>query len=622
MGDHTISPNRRKLLKVTGSVLAASAVTGIASADPDEEITVNVGFENRMGKTAASDVSASVMREFSFDVMTARMTREAAERLQEDPNVRYVEENGRMEALGQTTPYGIETVEADTAIEDGHTGEGVSVSIIDTGIDPEHETLEENLGEGWAASGAECDPDGGGWPFGSDDDAEAAISECLEDWDDDNDHGTHVAGTAAAADNGVGVLGVAPDATLHAVKALDAAGGGNFSDIAAGIEWSADQGHDVINMSLGGPESGAVTDAVEYAASQGVVIVAAAGNSGPCDDCVSHPAAHPEVIAVSATDENDTLAGFSSTGPEVDVAAPGVNTLSTVPRDDYAQFSGTSMASPHVAGAAASLISSGVTDREEVRQRLAAGADDIGLGDDEQGAGRINVPGAIDGEPDDPEPELSVSTDAATGVGEDAATLNATLDDLGEAESAEVHFEWGETGSDLPNETPAQTLSSAGSVDETIDGLQDGQSYEFQAVVIGSDGETDTGSVQSFTTDSGFCYITTATASNNDTLHSLRRFRDESMGATPVGRGLVGLYYRISPPIAQTLERHPESRTAGAVRRLVEHCADLSNAQERTDSRVASALIGVALTQLYVVGILVGAGGHAGIRTRELIERS
>lgn len=115
----------------------------------------------------------------------------------------------------------------------------------------------------------------------------------------------------------------------------------------------------------------------------------------------------------------------------------------------------------------------------------------------------------------------------------------------------------------------------------------------------------------------GWCFITTATAKESHTLNSLRRFRDESMAATPLGRGLVWLYYRISPPIAETLERHPESRTTRVVRSLVKRCAGLSDAQEETNSRVKSAFLGTMLTMLYVVGILVAACGHAAIRATE-----
>ena len=187
-------------------------------------------------------------------------------------------------------------------------------------------------------------------------------------WDNANGHGTHVAGTVGAIDNDRGVIGVAPDVTLHAVKMLNATATDLTSDIAAGIEWTADQGYGVGNLSLGGGTS-TLREACQYAEDGGTLLIAATGNDGPCSDCVSAPARYPECVAVSATDENDDLAGFSSTGPEVELAAPGAGVYSTYYANSYATLSGTSMASPHVAGGAAQLVADGYS-RGEARQRL------------------------------------------------------------------------------------------------------------------------------------------------------------------------------------------------------------------------------------------------------------
>ena len=489
--------SRRNVLKAAGGAAALIGVGGLASADGN--VTVNVGFTNEQGRTAALDAAADVKREFdAIDVVAIDVAPEAVEGLANNPNVRYVEADGRMHAE-QTTPYGIELTKADETIDDGYTGDGVSIGIIDTGIDPNHETLAENLGEGWAATSAVCQDDCDSDLFCSANE----IRTCYEEWDDDHDHGTHVAGTAAAADNGEGVLGVAPEATLHAVKVLDCCGGGDFSDIAAGIEWSAQQGHDVINMSLGGDESDAVNDALDYAAQQGVVLVGSAGNEGE-DDSVTPPGTHPEVITVSATDENDELADFSSRGEEVDIAAPGADVLSSVARDDYAEFSGTSMSAPHVAGAAAQVIASGVTDREEVRSALEDSADDIGLDDDEQGAGRLNLAAALDvddddDDDDDDDPELAVSTESPTDVGETSATLNGELTELEGYDDADVSFEWGETGDGLANTTDAETLSATGAFDEELSGLDADTDYEFRAVAE-TDDDSAVGDTLTFTT--------------------------------------------------------------------------------------------------------------------------
>ena len=493
MSEHNIT--RRGVLRSTAVGVAATGLGGIAGAN--DPLELNVGFDGPAGRQAALDAADEVVREFGFDAVTIRASREAIGGLENNPNVRYVEENGRMHALDQEIPWGIEKVEADLAIEEGYTGDGVSVAIIDTGIDPLHETLEENLGEGWATDDAACQDDCTSDFFCSANE----IDTCYEEWDDDNDHGTHVAGTAGAADNDVGVLGVAPETTLHAVKVLDCCGSGTWSDIAAGIEWSADQGHEVQNMSLGGDEdSDLVADAVEHAADEGVVLVAAAGNEGE-EDSVGYPAAYDEVIAVSATDEDDDIADFSSRGPEVELAAPGVDVLSAVARDDYEEFSGTSMASPHVAGGAAQLVADGTTDREQVRQQLKDTADDIGLDDTEQGEGRLNVAAAlgIEDDDDDDDPQLAVETHEATDVGETSATLNGELTELESYDDADVSFEWGETGEGLPNTTDGQTLSSTGSFDEEVSDLDSNSEYEFRAVVEAND-DSAVGDTLTFTT--------------------------------------------------------------------------------------------------------------------------
>ncbi|WP_243700403.1 S8 family peptidase [Halorussus pelagicus] len=275
-----------------------------------------------------------------------------------------------MEALAQTLPWGIDRVDADLA---SSTGAGADVAIIDTGIDSDHPDLQANLGAGYAATSCS-----------------SYYGDCQYDWDDDNGHGTHCAGIVAADDNYEGVVGVGPDITLHAVKVLGGQGGGSYSDIAAGIEWVANQGYDVGSMSLGGGYSSAVYDAVQYADSRGVTLVGAAGNSGPCSDCVGYPAAHDEVIAVSSTNSSDGLSNFSSTGPEVEIAAPGSDVYSTYVGGGYDTLSGTSMACPHVSGAAGLLRSQGYS-KSGTRSRLRNTAENIGLSSNESGAGLLDV---------------------------------------------------------------------------------------------------------------------------------------------------------------------------------------------------------------------------------------
>ncbi|UPM43022.1 S8 family peptidase [Halocatena salina] len=351
-----------------------TGVSGVGSAETDDEVYVNVGFDRDAGRRMTVAEANETVREFSFGAVTARLPTQAVERLQQHSDVRYVEKNGQMHALAQTTPWGVDRVDADVAHEAGHTGSGADIAIIDTGIDASHPDLQANLGAGYAVT--------------------SCLWGCDYDWGDDNGHGTHCAGIANAVNNTEGVVGVSTNATLHAVKVLDSRGGGSYSDIAAGIEYVADQGWDVASLSLGGSYSAAVADAVDYAYNRGVLVVAAAGNSGPCTDCVSHPASHSNAVAVSATNDADGLASFSSTGPEVEIAAPGADIYSTYTSDSYNTLSGTSMACPHVAGAGGLLMGEGYTNTE-ARQRLTSTAENIGLPSNEQGAGLLDAEGAL-----------------------------------------------------------------------------------------------------------------------------------------------------------------------------------------------------------------------------------
>lgn len=243
-------------------------------------------------------------------------------------------------------------------------GQGVTVAVVDTGIACYDA---DGFTKGTDLAGTACV---GGYNFVGKNEIAA----------DDQGHGTHVAGTIAqTTNNGVGVAGLAHCAKLMPVKVLSARGWGTMADVAEGIRWSADHGAQVVNLSLGAPmKSKVVENAVRYALAKGVVVVAAAGNSGRS---VGWPAAYPGVIAVSATDKNDAIAWFSSRGPEVTIGAPGVGvTQQTICEagknkcEQWGVFNGTSMASPHVAGAAALLVGQGVTHPDSVRSILAATA--------------------------------------------------------------------------------------------------------------------------------------------------------------------------------------------------------------------------------------------------------
>ncbi len=239
-------------------------------------------------------------------------------------------------------------------------GRGITVAVVDTGVAC-FDTGPFSRGSDLA--GTRCE---GGWNFVDD----------SPDAYDDQGHGTHVAGTIAqTTHNGVGTAGLAFCATLMPVKVLTRQGFGTVANVAEGIRYAADEGAQVINLSLGGPiKSKILEDAVRRAVSQGVVVVAAAGNSGRS---VGWPAAYPGVVAVSATDDADQIAWFSSRGKEVAIAAPGVGvTQQTVCNgghdrcEVFGTFNGTSMAAPHVAGVAAMIEALGVTDAAAVRRSL------------------------------------------------------------------------------------------------------------------------------------------------------------------------------------------------------------------------------------------------------------
>ncbi|MEK7067800.1 MAG: S8 family peptidase, partial [Patescibacteria group bacterium] len=217
-------------------------------------------------------------------------------------------------------------------------------------------------------------------------------------------HGTHIAGIIAAVDNTFGVVGVGPQISLYGVKVLNRNGSGYLSDVIEGLDWAIANGMQVINMSLGtSSDIQSFRDAVQRVNAAGIVQVAAAGNSG---GAVNFPGAYPEVIAVSATDNTNTIASWSSRGSEVDLAAPGVNIYSTYRGSKYATLSGTSMASPHVAGAAALVLTqtakcdsdfNGVCSPVEVQQRLENTAEDLGISgkDSLYGAGLIDAQKAV-----------------------------------------------------------------------------------------------------------------------------------------------------------------------------------------------------------------------------------
>lgn len=379
----------RKFLALVLTLAIVSLAAGAAWAAPPERVRVLIGFK---GATDAELVKGHGGRiDYVFDfipVISAEIPVTARDALAHNPNVAYVEDDGIAYALGevvtvaaepaattQSVPWGITKIGADQ-VWSTTTGAGVKVAILDTGIDLDHPDLQVYGGTNFVTPGAS--------------------------YDDDNGHGTHCAGIVAALNNTLGVVGVAPGANLYAVKVLDSGGSGSYTGIAQGIEWAVANGMKVISMSLGGSQtSDTLQLACDTAYANGVVVVAAAGNEGKKNtsrDNVSYPAKYESVIAVAATDIDDVRASFSSTGPAVEVAAPGVSIYSTYFDGSYTTMSGTSMACPHVAGLAALVIAAHPTwTNVEVREAIDMTCVDLGtVGRDwVYGYGRVWAPGAV-----------------------------------------------------------------------------------------------------------------------------------------------------------------------------------------------------------------------------------
>ncbi len=297
---------------------------------------------------------------------------QVARRLSRSPGVLYAEPNRRLRA--SATPNdplfrdlgGLSEIHAargwDLArLSSFPLGGGVPVGIVDTGLDAAHEDLQ--------GKPSACATSRNG---------KVSAGACA----DDNDHGTHVAGTiGATANNRRGIAGVAFSSPLVVCKALDRDGSGSIADVASCIVWAHQRGAKVISMSLGGSASVTLRNAVRLAwksgGTGGAVLVAAAGNDGTT--ATEFPAGYPEVVSVAAVSDTGAHATFSNVNDDVEIAAPGVNVLSTKRGGGYVRFSGTSMATPHVAGAAALLWDQHRrSTAQSIRARLDATVADAG----------------------------------------------------------------------------------------------------------------------------------------------------------------------------------------------------------------------------------------------------
>jgi subtilisin len=374
---------------------------------------LNAGAVERGGAIGlAPEATGYDVNEYEAPIVTLSLSDDEIKALEKNANVAKVEDDGEMYALepgaappvelpgpalavedqpsplAETIPAGVNQIKGPQAW-DCSRGKGIAVAVLDTGIDGAHPDLAANC-----RTGASFVPD------------EPATG-------DGNGHGTHCAGTIAAAINGLGVVGVAPAASVYPVKVLSAGGSGNWSWLIAAIDWCIKRGLKVLSMSLGGPSAPSALEAMCNAAwNKGLLLIAAAGNTGTTSSPgVGVPAKFGNVVAVSAIDSANTIASFSSRGPEVELCAPGVQVLSTVPGGGYGKMSGTSMACPHVSGAAAVVWGAHrFSDNVTIRRLLVKASDNLGIpGRDEfYGYGRVDVgqaaftliaPGAVPGIP-------------------------------------------------------------------------------------------------------------------------------------------------------------------------------------------------------------------------------
>lgn len=381
----------QKVLLFCAVILMINGMTSIAFADEYRDMII--GFHKLVGLSEKALIhSQGGLAKKSFHLIpaiAARVPVNKIEELKKDPRIAYVEDDMIFRTADEyTSSWGVQHIGSKMVHDQGINGTGVKIAILDTGIDYTHEDLDANYKGGYDFVFDDADP--------FDDSIDSQLL---------SGHGTHVAGIIAAENNGVGAVGVAPNADIYAVKVLDGSGSGYASWIIDGIQWAVDNQMNIATMSIQLRECTAdcppgyneglqsMREAVDMAYSAGLLLVAAGGNTNGGN--VSYPAAYDSVIAVTATDSADQRADFTSIGPQIELAAPGVDIYSTIGSGNYGYKQGTSMAAPHVTGVAALLISSGikdvnndgVADNKDVRKILQDTAEDLG------DSGRDNVYG-------------------------------------------------------------------------------------------------------------------------------------------------------------------------------------------------------------------------------------
>jgi len=395
----------RKLTSEITILLIVFVLFGFSSqssdVSPSEHPRKIVVFKERFDKEADQDAllnnlgALKIKRLALINGMAVHLPPQAEKTLKKRDEVLRIDEDLVIDAhekkaagkpkppqLPQELTWGIDRIGADWAWEITK-GSAIRVAILDTGIDLDHPDLQDNIK------------------------GNVNMIKPKKSGDDDNGHGTHIAGIVAAVDNEIGVIGTGPEISLYAVKVLDKKGRGWLSDLIDAVEWCINNNIQVINMSFGSAnDNPSFHEAINKAHLAGITLIASAGNNGEIGGSIDYPAKYPETIAVSAVDQYGDFASFSSHGPEIDLTAPGVDIKSCYIDGSYEIMNGTSMSAPHVTGIVALILTTpslqgydydrdGSWDPEEIRTKLKESAEPLSLPPFQQGAGLARADRAI-----------------------------------------------------------------------------------------------------------------------------------------------------------------------------------------------------------------------------------
>jgi subtilisin family serine protease len=265
-----------------------------------------------------------------FNTIIAELTPEEISNIKDDHNIAVIEQDYVVQTLGEGIPWGVEKIKAIDAHRQGIFGKGINIAIFDTGIS-EHPDIKISGG--------------------------VSIIDGEKTYNDENGHGTNVAGVISSQINNEGIIGTAPEVNLYAIKVINSQGIGRYSDIIEGIEWAIDNNINIINMSFGGDQySKILEEAINMAYENNILIIAASGNNGG-ENTITYPAKYQNVIAVGAVDKENNLTSFTSTGTEMELVAPGTDILTTTLDGKQGKVEGTSFAASYVTGAAGLLWS-------------------------------------------------------------------------------------------------------------------------------------------------------------------------------------------------------------------------------------------------------------------------